>query len=94
MPPACSLIFSSTSAVSTSFAITPALNPDPVGVVAICFAFTVTEHVADLPPAEAVMVALPTALMVTVPLASTVATFASDEDHAIVPSGQPWPSTG
>ncbi len=32
------------------------------------------------------MVALPAALTVTVPLALTVATFASDEDHAIVPS--------
>ena len=47
-------------------------------------ASTVTTQVADTLPQVAVMVAFPTAIAVTLPFASTVATLSSDEVHVTV----------
>ncbi len=47
-------------------------------------ASTVTAQVADTLPHVAVMVAFPTAIAVTLPLASTVATLSSDDFHVTV----------
>ena len=52
-------------------------------VTAITFFFTVTEQVADLPPQEAVIVAVPSLLAVMVPL-FTDATLELDEVHVTV----------
>ena len=65
--------------VATSVSLSPSFRDKDVlfsamDVTATTFLLTVTEHVADLSPAFAVMVAVPSLMAVTRPDASTVAT--------------------
>ena len=67
---------------STSTVKAPSLTPEPeidTDSTGTTFAFTVTRSVADLPPAVAVIVAVPALTAVTLPEASTVATDVSDD---------------
>ena len=72
--------------VTTSFVLSPARKVDVdtfISTLSAGVASTVTAQVADTLPQVAVMVAVPTATAVTLPLASIVATFASEVLHSI-----------
>ena len=75
--------------VATRVAVSPSLSSSEdlsrvMDSTATTFFVTVTEQVADLLPAFAVMVAFPSATAVTLPLASTVATEVLLELHVTV----------
>ena len=73
--------------VTTSLVLSPARRVEDetfISTLSAGVVSTVTLQEADTLPQEAEMVALPTAMAVTLPLASTVATLSSDEVHVTV----------
>ena len=82
-------VASSGFTVAVSVSESPSVNANSVlfsvtEVTTTTSLLTVTEQVADLSPAWAVIVTLPSFTAVTLPFASTVATVASDEDQVTV----------